>query len=162
MRSGAHRPTWRASSEISAKSFQLYYGHPWLAGKRLTRATCNARNFVLKVQKNDLKPTNSLKRNFYFETAGVFHIDEWPTSLGFKISGDKYKNKYQMASFLHRAVCSQHGGEIHTTPKLWIGQVPYHIVSSSSYTHTPTQSPAVKLSDKAVLCGGGNRQFKMP
>jgi hypothetical protein len=37
MRFGAIRPKWRASSEIGAKSFQLYYAHPHLARKRLVR-----------------------------------------------------------------------------------------------------------------------------
>jgi hypothetical protein len=31
----------------------------------------NARNFVLKMQKNDLNPTYLVKRNFCFETEGV-------------------------------------------------------------------------------------------
>ena len=35
---------------------------------------CNARNLVLKMQKNDLKPTDSLKHILYFETDGVHSI----------------------------------------------------------------------------------------
>ena len=31
-------PKWRASNEIGVKNFQLYYGHPYLTGKRLVRA----------------------------------------------------------------------------------------------------------------------------
>ena len=67
---GAIRPKWRASTEIGAKSFQLYYGHPWLAGKRLIRAMQRTQ-FHAKSAKDDLKPTDFLKRNFCFETEGV-------------------------------------------------------------------------------------------
>jgi hypothetical protein len=70
MRFSAIHPKWWASSEIGAKSFQLYYGHPWLAGKRSMRAM-QCTQFCAKSAKNDLKPTNFLKRNFYFETEGV-------------------------------------------------------------------------------------------
>ena len=38
MRFNAIHPEWQASSEIGAKKFQLYHGHPQLAGKRLVRA----------------------------------------------------------------------------------------------------------------------------
>jgi hypothetical protein len=69
MRFGAIRPKWRASSEIDAKSFQLHYGHSQLAGKHLVRAM-QCTQFCAKSAKNDLKPTNFLKRNFYFETGG--------------------------------------------------------------------------------------------
>ena len=70
MRFGAIRPKWRAFSEIGAKRFLLYYGHPWLAGKRLVRATQRAQFHVESV-KNNLKPADFLKRDFYFETEGV-------------------------------------------------------------------------------------------
>ena len=71
MHFGASRPNWQASSEIGAQSFRLYYGHPWLAGKRLVRAMQHTQ-FCAKSVKNDLKPTNFWKRNFYFETEGVY------------------------------------------------------------------------------------------
>ena len=71
MRFGAICPNWQTSSEIGTKSFRLYYGHPWLAGKRLMRAM-QCMQFRAKSAKNDLKPTDFLKRNFYFETEGVF------------------------------------------------------------------------------------------
>ena len=48
-----HRPKWRASSEIRAKSFQLYYGHPQLPGKHLVRAM-QCTQFRAKSAKNDL------------------------------------------------------------------------------------------------------------
>ena len=70
MHFGAIRPKCHASSEIGAKSFKLYYGHPWLAGKGLVRAM-QCTQFCAKIPKNDLKPMDSLKRNFYFETEGV-------------------------------------------------------------------------------------------
>ena len=70
MRFGAIYPKWRASSDIGAKSIQLYYGHPQLAGKHLVRAIQRTQ-FCAKSAKNDLKPTYFLKRNFYFETEGV-------------------------------------------------------------------------------------------
>jgi hypothetical protein len=35
---GAIRPKWWGSSEIGTKIFRLYYGHSWLAGKRLVGA----------------------------------------------------------------------------------------------------------------------------
>ena len=71
MRFSDIRPKWRASSEISAKSFQLYYGRPWLAGKRLVRAMQHTQ-LCAKSAKNDLKPMDFLKLcNFYFETKGV-------------------------------------------------------------------------------------------
>ena len=70
MRFGAIRPKWRAFNEIGAKSFQLYYGHPQLAGKILGRAM-QCMHFRAKSAKNDLKPMDFLKRNFYFETDGV-------------------------------------------------------------------------------------------
>ena len=73
MRFGAIRPKWRASNEIGAKSFQLYYGHPWLAGKRLVRAMQRTQ-FHAKSVKNDLKPMDFLKRNFYFKTDGIYSI----------------------------------------------------------------------------------------
>jgi hypothetical protein len=56
MRFGDIRPKRRASNEIGAKSVRLYYGHPWLAGKRLVRALCNAHSFVLKVRNMTLNP----------------------------------------------------------------------------------------------------------
>ena len=52
MHFGAIRLKWRPSNDIGTKSFQPYYGHPWLAGKRLV----NAHNFVLNVQKMTLSP----------------------------------------------------------------------------------------------------------
>ena len=70
MRFGAIRPKWRAFSEIGAKSFQLYYGHPCLAGELLVRAMQRTK-FRAKSAKNDLKPMAFLKSNFYFETEGV-------------------------------------------------------------------------------------------
>ena len=70
MRYGAICPDWRASTEIGAKSFKLYYGHSWLAGKRLVRAM-QCMQFHAKSAKNDLTPTEFLKRNIYFETEGV-------------------------------------------------------------------------------------------
>ena len=54
MHFGAIRPKWQASSEIGAKSFQLYYGHPQLAGKHLMRAMQRTQ-FHAKSAKNDLK-----------------------------------------------------------------------------------------------------------
>ena len=70
MHFGTIRPKWRASSEIGVKSFQLYYGQPQLARKCLVRAM-QRKQFRAKSAKNDLKPTNFLKLNFYFETEGV-------------------------------------------------------------------------------------------
>ena len=70
VRFGAIRPNWRASSEIGAKSFRLYYGHPQLARKRLVSAMQRT-SFRAESAKNDLKPTDFLKRNFHFETEGV-------------------------------------------------------------------------------------------
>jgi hypothetical protein len=58
------------SSEIGAIIFWLYYGHPQLAGKHLVRAMQRTQ-FRAKSAKCALKPTNFLKRNFYFETEGV-------------------------------------------------------------------------------------------
>ena len=71
MRFGAIRPKQRASNEIGAKSLQPYYGHPYLVGKRLVRATQRTQFLVLKMQKNDLKPMDFFKRNSYFETERV-------------------------------------------------------------------------------------------
>jgi hypothetical protein len=51
---GAIRPKWWASSEIGAKSFQLYYGNPWLTGKLLVRAM-QCTQFCAKRAKNDHK-----------------------------------------------------------------------------------------------------------
>ena len=70
MRFSAIRPKWRASSKIDVKKFQLYYGHPQLAGKHLVRATQHTQ-FRVESEKNDLEPTEFLKRNFQFETEGV-------------------------------------------------------------------------------------------
>ena len=70
MRFGAIHPKWQAFSEIGAKSFQLYYGQPYLAGKCLVRAMQHTQ-FCAKSAKNDLKPIDFLKGNFYFETEGV-------------------------------------------------------------------------------------------
>jgi hypothetical protein len=70
MHFNAIRPKWQASSQIGAKNFQLYYGHPQFAGKRLMRAM-QCTQFCAKSAKNDLKPTDFLKRNFYFEREGV-------------------------------------------------------------------------------------------
>ena len=54
LRFGAIRPKWRASSEISAKCFRLYYGHPQLARKHLVRVMQRTQFRA----KNDLiKPT---------------------------------------------------------------------------------------------------------
>ena len=72
MRFGAIRSKWRAFSEIGAKSFQLYYEHPYLAGKLSVRAMQRTQ-FCAKNAKNDLKPTCFLKRDFYFETEGVLY-----------------------------------------------------------------------------------------
>ena len=55
------------SAQIGARSSQLYYGRPWLAGKRLVRGMQRMR-FHAKITKNDLKATDFLKYNFYFET----------------------------------------------------------------------------------------------
>ena len=70
MHFGAIRPEWRNSNKIGAKSFRLYYGHPWLARKRLVRAT-QRMQFRAKNAKNDLQPIDILKHNFYFEMEGV-------------------------------------------------------------------------------------------
>jgi hypothetical protein len=70
MHFGAIHPKWEAPNEISTKSFQLYYGHPWLAGKRLVRAM-QSMQFRAKRLENDLKPTDFQKRNYYFETEAV-------------------------------------------------------------------------------------------
>jgi hypothetical protein len=70
MHFGAIRPDWRASTEIDTKSIRSYYGHPWLAVKRLVRAM-QFSQFRAKSTKNDLKPTNFPKRNSYFEIEGV-------------------------------------------------------------------------------------------
>ena len=67
---GVIRPNWRASSWIGVKKFRLYYGHRCLAGKRLVRAM-QRMQFRAKSVKNDLKPMDFLKCNFYFETEGV-------------------------------------------------------------------------------------------
>ena len=67
---GAIHPKWQAFNEIGAKSFWLYYGHPWLAGKHLVRVKQRTQ-FRAKSAKNDLKPTDVQNRNFYFETEGV-------------------------------------------------------------------------------------------
>jgi hypothetical protein len=72
MRFGAIRPKWWASNEIGAKSFRLYYGHHYLTEKLLVRAM-QCTQFRAKSAENDLKPTNFLKCNFYFETEGVRH-----------------------------------------------------------------------------------------
>jgi hypothetical protein len=70
MHFGAIPPNWRASNEIGAKSFRLYYGHPWVAGKHVVRAMQRTQ-LSTKNAKNDLNPTCFLKRNYYFETVGV-------------------------------------------------------------------------------------------
>ena len=70
MRFGAIRTKWWASRQIGAKSCQLYYGHPWLAEKRLVR-TMQCTQLRAKSAKNNLKPTDFLKRNLCFETEGV-------------------------------------------------------------------------------------------
>jgi hypothetical protein len=70
MRFGIIRPKWQVSSEFGTKSFQLYYGHPYLAGKRLARAM-QCKQFRAKNAKNDLTPTNFLEHKFYFETEGA-------------------------------------------------------------------------------------------
>ena len=67
---GAIRPKRWAFSEIGTKFFQLYYEHSYLAGKRLERVMQHTQ-FCAKSVKNDLKPMDFLKRNFYFETEGV-------------------------------------------------------------------------------------------
>ena len=46
------RPKWWASSEIGAKSFRLYYGHPQLTWKRLVR-TMQRAQCCAKSAKND-------------------------------------------------------------------------------------------------------------
>ena len=71
MRFGAIRTKWRASTEIGAKSCQLYYGHSQLDGKRFVR-TMQCTQFCAKSVRNDLKPTDFLKLNFHFETKGLF------------------------------------------------------------------------------------------
>jgi hypothetical protein len=73
MRFDVIRPNCRASSEIGAKKFRLYYGHPQFAGKRLVR-TMQRTQFHAKSAENDLKPINFLRQNFYFETEGVLSI----------------------------------------------------------------------------------------
>ena len=73
-RFGAIRPKWWAFSEIGVKSFRLYYGHPWLIKKRLVRAMQCTR-FLAKIAKNDLKPIDFLKCDFYLETEGVLRAD---------------------------------------------------------------------------------------
>ena len=70
MRFGAILPKWRASSEISAKCFRLYYGHPQLAGKHLVRVMQRTQ-FRAKI---DLKPTYFLACNFYFETEKILNM----------------------------------------------------------------------------------------
>ena len=47
-----------------------YYGHPKLVGKLIVRAM-QRMQFCAKSAKNDLHPTDFLKRNFYSETEGV-------------------------------------------------------------------------------------------
>ena len=50
--------------------------------------------FRAKSAKNDLKPTDFLNRNFYFETEGVFHMYMPTTSLPigtFQVKGKKSK-----------------------------------------------------------------------
>jgi len=69
---------WRASSEIGIKKFRRYYGHLELAGKRLVRAMQRTQ-FCAKSAQNDLKPTDFLKRSFYFETEGV-PLGEWASN----------------------------------------------------------------------------------
>ena len=70
MHFGGIRPNWRASSEIGAKSFRLRYGHPWFTRKHLVRAMQRTQ-FHAKSAKIYLKPTDILKRNFYFQTEEV-------------------------------------------------------------------------------------------
>ena len=79
MRFGAIRPKWRPSNEIGANSFRLYYGHLWLARKRLVRAI-QCTQFCAKCAKNDLKPTGFLKCNSYFEMKGVWSCLQWHPS----------------------------------------------------------------------------------
>ena len=67
MRFGAICPKWWASTKIGSKSFRLYYGHPWLAGKRLVRAM---QCIEFRAESAKILPV-FLKRNFYFETEGV-------------------------------------------------------------------------------------------
>ena len=70
MRFGAIYPKWRAFSEIGIRSFRLYYGHPWLAGKILVRVMQRTQ-FRAKSATNDLESTDFLNLNIYFETEGV-------------------------------------------------------------------------------------------
>ena len=67
MRFGAIRPKWRASSKIGAKVFNFTMDTPSSPEKRLVRAMQHTQ-FRAKNAKNDLNPTNSLKRNLYFTT----------------------------------------------------------------------------------------------
>jgi hypothetical protein len=73
MRFRAFHTKWRASRQVGAKSCQLYYGHPQLAGKCLVR-TMQCTQFHAKSAKNDLKPTDFLKRNFCFETEQALNL----------------------------------------------------------------------------------------
>ena len=74
MRFGAIRTKWRASTQVGAKSCQVFYGHPQLAGKRLVR-TMQCTQFHAKSATNDLmSPMDFLNRNFCFETDGVLNL----------------------------------------------------------------------------------------
>ena len=52
--------------KLAPKSFQLYYGHAQLARKHLVRAM-QCMQFLAKSAKDDLKPTDILKHNFYLK-----------------------------------------------------------------------------------------------
>jgi hypothetical protein len=71
-------PNWQASSEIGAESFQLYYGQPHLAGKRLVRAM-QCMQFRAKSAKTDLKPRIFLNVTFILKRREYVYIIE--TSL---------------------------------------------------------------------------------
>ena len=56
--------------KLAPKVIYFTTDYPELAGKRLVRALQRTQ-FRAKSAKNDLKPTDFLRLNFYFETEGV-------------------------------------------------------------------------------------------
>ena len=80
------------SVKLAPEVFDFYYRHPQLAGKRLVRAKQRTQ-FRAKSAKNDLKPTDLVNRNFYFETEGVastkVSIMHSPSYAAFFLAGGK-------------------------------------------------------------------------
>jgi hypothetical protein len=72
-RFGAIRPKWWASSEIGAKSFRLYYGHPQLVRKCLMRAMQRTQ-FRAKIAKNDLRFYNGRQNSWPSKMGGFFGL----------------------------------------------------------------------------------------